>query len=221
LSSAILYLAIVAIWGGVLIPRWLRRDTSRAHSRRAGQGARSDEPVAEEGPGNIDGEAGEADAGTSDLDAGAMDADTGPGEVHGYEASENDMMEFRPPDPESRKRALAARRRMLMMLVGLTGAAFGIVVAKLAVWWVTIPPTMMLAGYLMLLREARHADAEREHAMAEAMARAQERRRRAREREMALRRERVVAAPVIDISGRVKDELYDQYADTERRAVGD
>src|SRR6266567_1589643 len=28
LSSAILYVAIVAIWAGVLIPRWLRRDSS-------------------------------------------------------------------------------------------------------------------------------------------------------------------------------------------------
>ena len=28
MSSAILYVAIVAIWAGVLIPRWLRRDSS-------------------------------------------------------------------------------------------------------------------------------------------------------------------------------------------------
>src|SRR5580698_5938563 len=28
LSSAILYVAIVVIWAGVLIPRWLRRDSS-------------------------------------------------------------------------------------------------------------------------------------------------------------------------------------------------
>ncbi len=30
MSSAILYVAIVVIWAGVLIPRWLRRDTSAA-----------------------------------------------------------------------------------------------------------------------------------------------------------------------------------------------
>ena len=29
MSSAILYLAIVAIWACVLIPRWLRRDSAR------------------------------------------------------------------------------------------------------------------------------------------------------------------------------------------------
>ena len=28
MSSAILYVAIVAIWAGVLIPRWLRRDSA-------------------------------------------------------------------------------------------------------------------------------------------------------------------------------------------------
>ena len=28
MSSAILYVAIVVIWAGVLIPRWLRRDSS-------------------------------------------------------------------------------------------------------------------------------------------------------------------------------------------------
>src|SRR6266699_6747404 len=38
LSSAILYLAIIAIWAGVLIPRWLRRDTSRTASAREAAG---------------------------------------------------------------------------------------------------------------------------------------------------------------------------------------
>ena len=32
MSSAILYVAIVAIWAGVLIPRWLRRDSSASSS---------------------------------------------------------------------------------------------------------------------------------------------------------------------------------------------
>ncbi|MCW2932597.1 MAG: hypothetical protein JWM19_3559, partial [Actinomycetia bacterium] len=29
MSSAILYLAIIAIWAGILIPRWLKRDPAR------------------------------------------------------------------------------------------------------------------------------------------------------------------------------------------------
>lgn len=138
----------------------------------------------------------------------------------GDEAGEEERIAVRPPDPQSRARLLAARRRMLMMLVALTAAASGIVAVKLAAWWVTIPPAGMLAGYLLLLREVRHVDAEHARDLADAMARA-ERRRRVRERELALQREEAVAAPVIDISVRVKDELYDQYADTERRAVGD
>src|SRR5689334_11794859 len=35
MSSALLYLAIVAVWGVVLVPMWLRRDGSRLLHRRA------------------------------------------------------------------------------------------------------------------------------------------------------------------------------------------
>ena len=37
MSSAILYLAIVAIWLCVLIPRWLKRDSARGARRRPGR----------------------------------------------------------------------------------------------------------------------------------------------------------------------------------------
>ncbi len=37
MSSAILYVAIVAIWAGVLIPRWLRRDTSASAAAPAAE----------------------------------------------------------------------------------------------------------------------------------------------------------------------------------------
>jgi len=51
LSSAILYVAIVAIWAGVLIPRWLRRD-SAAGGRNSEHGAVADaKPEAEVGAG--------------------------------------------------------------------------------------------------------------------------------------------------------------------------
>jgi hypothetical protein len=56
---------------------------------------------------------------------------------------------------------LAARRRLLLMLLGLQVAAVALTVLSLAAAWVLIPPTVMLAGYLLLLREAAHADAER------------------------------------------------------------
>ena len=77
---------------------------------------------------------------------------------------------------------LAARRRLLGMLIVLEIAAIALAVLKFAALWVIIPPSIMLIGYLLLLREAAHADAERdqrEEVAERARARAQER---ARER---------------------------------------
>ena len=79
---------------------------------------------------------------------------------------------------ESRQRMLTARRRLLGMLLALEGAAIALAVLGLAALWVVIPPTVMLAGYMLLLREAAHADTERaarEREAAQANARAQER----------------------------------------------
>jgi hypothetical protein len=56
---------------------------------------------------------------------------------------------------------LAARRRLLGMLVVLALAAGTLAVTKMAAWWVIVPPFVMLTGYLGLLREAAKADAER------------------------------------------------------------
>jgi hypothetical protein len=216
LSSAILYFAIIAIWAGVLIPRWLRRDTSQAGSGRASDSAEFEQPVAKEAPGDMDSEdAGPGSPGT----AGDSYADRNEGAD--YEPEE--AVPYLAADPASRARVLLARRRMLMMLAGLTVAAFGIVTVRLAAWWVTITPTGMLVGYLMLLREARHVDAERALIRDQAMTEAEEQRQVAREQELtpAVPHEEPRAAQIIDISDRVRDELYDQYADTERRAVGD
>ena len=114
-----------------------------------------------------------------------------------------------------------------MMLIVLTAAAAGIAVIGMAAWWVAIPPVAMLGGYLLLLREVRHADAERAlsprpmpssalSTMPSSGACAKPRR---PPRSSSAKRRRT--ARVIDISERVRDELYDQYADAERRAVGD
>ena len=56
---------------------------------------------------------------------------------------------------------LAARRRLLGMLVVLALASCTLAVTKMAAWWVIVPPFVMLTGYLGLLREAAKADAER------------------------------------------------------------
>ena len=70
---------------------------------------------------------------------------------------------------------LAARRRLLLMLIGLEVAAIALAFLGLAAVWVVIPPSIMLVGYLLLLREAAQADAERAQYEAEATARATER----------------------------------------------
>ncbi len=108
---------------------------------------------------------------------------------------------------------------MLLILVIGSGA---LAVTKMAAWWVIVPPSFMLLGYMALLREAAKADAER--------------------RELA--RSRAVSAPgaagapaarpaapppvldaeVIEISASLTtagEEFYDQYTDAKLRAVGD
>ena len=81
------------------------------------------------------------------------------------------------PTPETRHRMLAARRRLLGMLLVLEAAAIALAMLGLAALWVVVPPTVMLAGYLLVLREAAHADVERaahDQEAARARARAQE-----------------------------------------------
>jgi hypothetical protein len=159
MSSAILYLAIVAIWACVLIPRWLRRD-----SARGGSAPVTAEPAVPDEP-----EAGFADETQADADD-AEPAEEAPRRVSAFR---------RPAEPvsaeESRRRMLAARRRLLLMLIGLEAAAIALAVVRLAAVWVVVPPTIMLAGYLLLLREAAQADAERAQYEAEAVTRALER----------------------------------------------
>jgi hypothetical protein len=137
MSSAILYLAIVAIWACVLIPRWLRRDSARGASAPVAP------PVLAE-PG---------EPADDDLPADASaDEELAPAPVRAAE----------PPSAEqSRRRMLAARRRLLLMLLGLEIAAIALSVLGLAAVWVVVPPTIMLIGYVLLLREAAQADAER------------------------------------------------------------
>lgn len=134
-SSAILYVAIVAIWACVLIPRWLRRDSARPAAGTAPETAPSH--VAE-------GDAA-ADAAGFDERAESPEADDAPS----------------PLTPEqSRQRMLTARRRLLITLLVLEIAACAFVLLSMAAVWVAIPPSVMLFGYLMLLREAARADAE-------------------------------------------------------------
>jgi hypothetical protein len=122
--------------------------------------------------------------------------------------------------PISRTKILQARRRLLTTLVLLAIAAVACTALKLTSAWVCGPPAGMLGMYLLLLREASLADAEKARRRAEHVAAARERAR-ARSRQAWAARTPQPTAEVIDISARLGDQLYDQYADATVRAVGD
>ena len=289
MSSALLYLAIVAIWAVVLVPRWIRRshDTSGTAENTASQAdtltpagdtqvpgyaaaveysetveyseARADGTVREYGAAVQYGTAVEYSAVHDDRtvpadgavpDDGAVLDDGTAGQNDDEDAADPDgggehrlslrgrplwsegpgWHPFRRPERPrpvvTRAAALRARRRTLATLVALTVMALALAADSLVPWWVVFPPVAMLGAFLLLLREAAHADADaaRWQAEADAVYAAREARLAARQR----MRDKAMAdlgpepiAEIIDISDRVGDQLYDQYADAAVRAVGD
>jgi hypothetical protein len=210
-SSAILYVAIVAIWACVLIPRWLRRspavpapessDTVTGQADSSGPAAPGAGPLPSRGygeprparreeayPGDVPydetrhDETWYEDTSHDDerYDHTGYDDAPRPGDAAHEDTRYEDAGR---PEPrrrapvtreESRRRMLAARRRLLALLLALEAAACALPALGLSAPWVAVPPTIMLAGYLMLLREASRADrelAEREAAAARAHAR--------------------------------------------------
>jgi hypothetical protein len=128
---------------------------------------------------------------------------------------------------------------MLWMLLALLVAAMALSALKLAAWWVVLPPTVMLLGYMLLLREAAHADAER---ASSSSSRARTRARPvvhataaptpapAPEAEViefsaapavSADDEGYSIEPVATVDATDDDGLYDQYVDARLRAVGD
>jgi len=212
LSSAILYVAIVAIWAGVLIPRWLRRDTA------AGERDSEDLTTAEAEP---------------EAEVAAQPAP--PPRRHqarvAPRAPARPEVRAEPPGGGSRDRehtkVLAARRRLLYMLLALAIGSGALAVTKMAAWWVMVPPTIMLLGYLGLLREAAKADAERRElarTRATAAAAVAAARRETAPAPVPAPAPPVPDAEVIDISASLTSggqEFFDQYADAKLRAVGD
>ena len=232
MSSAILYVAIIAIWACVLIPRWLRRDSARGASGADSETVPDGTVAGTDGmiagtDGIVAGTDGMADSGAGGRAAdesarGASEsdraADVGSGWLRARvevaerrespapplpaprlpapqppapeppapeppaseEPADEAPLEDAPPSsptPETRHRMLAARRRLLGMLLVLEAAAIALAMLGLAALWVVVPPTVMLAGYLLVLREAAHADVERaahDQEAARARARAQE-----------------------------------------------
>jgi hypothetical protein len=177
MSSAILYVAIVAIWACVLIPRWLRRGTSGTVPGEVTRGAPGEgsDTARGEGSGAAPMVPGAAHAGPSPAanpDSSERAVATPPDPAAQYPSEDDKSMAEVAHEPlsreESRRRMLAARRRLLIMMMALEMAAGALTILRLAALWVVIPPTMMLAGYLLLLREAAAADRERAAHEAEA-----------------------------------------------------
>ena len=148
--SAAIYIAIVAIWACVLIPRWVRR------------------------PHLLGGETTETDSGETEETSADQDAPAGrrfgplrhsrraAAATQDYESEP--VRQERPVVPQARSHVLQARRRLLTMLVTLAVMAGTCTYFKLTHWWVCIPPAAMLGMYLLLLREAARADADRARA---------------------------------------------------------
>jgi hypothetical protein len=221
LSSAILYVAIVAIWACVLIPRWLRRDPPAERERDEAQDEAPEQDAMEQ-----------QDTPREQDDDGERRA--------APERRPASRPRSRPARGQEQARVLSARRRLLWMLLVLAAVSGTLAYTRLAAWWVVVPPSVMLLGYLPLLRAASRADAERRELERAAVAKAAKTARVAARRQAAARPAPrgagVPDAEVIRISpsrgprdveeptGRRAQggtEPYDQYADAKLRAVGD
>jgi len=236
LSSAILYVAIVAIWAGVLIPRWLRRDSAASERysedlttaeteveaepappprrRDATPPARREEPTAPRAPAR------------PEVRAEARSETRREVRSEAQPEVSADPPDGGPRDGEHKK-VLTARQRLLYLLLALAIGSSALAFTKMAAWWVVVPPTIMLLGYLGLLREAAKADAERRElarTRATAAAAVAAARRETAPAPVPAPAPPVPDAEVIDISASLTSagqEFFDQYADAKLRAVGD
>lgn len=119
------------------------------------------------------------------------------------------------------RQVLTARRRLLTMLLLLTAGSGVLAGTKLAAWWVIIPPSVMLLGYLLLLREAAKADTERRELILSRAAYAARAEARLAAQPPVTQAEAEVITLAVAPEPEPEEELYDQYADIKRRAVGD
>ena len=202
MSSAVLYLAIVAVWGIVLVPMWLRRDGEGIGRLLHRRQEAADDVVIDE-----------------DDDEVAFEE---PGEAEFAEAAPVPArVEAVRRRRVTRGAVIARRRRRTLGLTLLTLTAIAVTAFQVAPWWFVIPPVVLLAGHLSLLRvavsmdQARRAELRRVNAIRAAQARHIRAEREAEEAARAATR----TAEVIELPGLQQEEVYDQYTDL--RAVGD
>ena len=179
MSSAILYFAIVAIWAGILMPRWLRPSAHRHRAEETPHETAAPEAMATFAQPGLDAAEGERTA--APEDSGHATARTAGDSEHAERTAERTAVRTAARTAEDGEQAAAwsaetmaarranvlrARRRMLTTLVVLTLGAIGIAVTHIAAWWVIVPPGVLLGGFLLLLREAARSDAARARRLA-------------------------------------------------------
>ncbi|MFJ2028713.1 hypothetical protein [Streptosporangium sp. NPDC087985] len=197
MSSAFLYLAIVVMWLCVLVPMWLRRDRPTfAETSKGAEPSVQDEQQIED----------EASDTRSDIVPGSSD----PAEP------ELSPRERRRAERRRRAAQVAKRRRLTFWCTLLVLASVVTAAVRVIPWWGVLPSTVLLGSYLAVLRVSVQIDTEQRMAAARAR---RERARRARRRAAEREAQRPVAE-IIDLDAH-RDELFDQYAEAPRRAVGD
>ncbi|WP_131737159.1 divisome protein SepX/GlpR [Actinomadura roseirufa] len=150
MSSAVLYLAIVAVWAVVLVPMWLRRDGDAGITRLL---KRSDEPAGSDG--------------TLAIDEPAVPGESTPTEEETAETPARSRL--RP----GRAAVIARRRRRTAGLTLLIFTTVVLAATGVLPWWATVPAAALLTGHLTLLRVAVGVDAANARADAAARAKAQ------------------------------------------------
>ncbi|GAA0826015.1 hypothetical protein ACFQVD_37250 [Streptosporangium amethystogenes subsp. fukuiense] len=233
MSSVVLYLAIVIMWLCVLVPMWLRRDRNTlVETAKDPESYAYDEDSTEtlvepphaSSPESSSGALSAAES-TSEFPAdddvplpaaGKTPADARTSPPAGRPNPRRAAAERRRAELRRRGRQVAKRRRLTFWCVLLLLASVVTAAVRIIPWWGVAPSVVLLGTYLAILRVTVQIDAEQRRAAAKARA---ERARRARRRAALLEAQRPVAE-VIDLTA-LRDELFDQYAESPRRAVGD
>ena len=190
MSSAILYFAIIAIWAVFLVPAWLRRPNAHSDRTTAGQEAQATEAYehadneitvqyVEDLTETEDDVQVEADIHVEvshhthnrvyfEEEPSVYSETSEYTEDYGPEYPESEVpaeaeVGSGPPAPrpsQSREQMLRARRRMLTILVAMTAVTGLFTYVGVVAWWIVVPPAVLLALYVLLLREIAMADAE-------------------------------------------------------------
>ncbi|WP_440072486.1 divisome protein SepX/GlpR [Streptosporangium sp. OZ121] len=244
-SGVVLYLAIVVMWLCVLVPMWLHRDRNTlaethkdiepyAYDERAVDEDSAEtltEPLPVSSPDlpepSLSPEGEVPSPGAEEASPGAQAASETGSEAQparppagkpapGRTAAGRAASERRRAELRRRGKQVAKRRRLTLWCVLLLLASVVTAAVQVIPWWGVAPSVVLLGAYMAVLRVTVQIDAERRAAIVQARA---ERAKRARRRAALLEAQRPVAE-IIDLAAH-RDEIFDQYAETPRRAVGD